>query len=102
MQTTHYALNTSITRSNLPFAENIKARVLCSDGKVRATARLSQHPDTFFSTGAAIRVRGRYITGYLTVETRDGFSTETPDDPAVVKFFAHSNHPNAGLLNSLI
>ena len=49
------------------------SRVLCADGVVRSLAYLAQTPDTFFSVPAAVRVRGRYITGYVTgEETRDG------------------------------
>jgi hypothetical protein len=43
-------------------------RVLCPDGKVRALAYLAQTPDTFFSTPAAVRIKGKYITGYMTVD----------------------------------
>lgn len=43
-------------------------RLLCSDGKVRAVAYLATTPDTFFSTPAAVRVGGKYVTGYMTGE----------------------------------
>lgn len=44
------------------------SRVLCSDGKIRSLAYLAQTPDTFFSTPAAVRVKGKYVTGYVTTE----------------------------------
>lgn len=44
------------------------SRVLCSDGKIRALAYLAHSADTFFSVPAAIRVRGKYITGYVTTD----------------------------------
>lgn len=44
------------------------SRVLCSDGKIRALAYLAETPDTFFSIPAAIRVKGKYVTGYVTTE----------------------------------
>ena len=44
------------------------SRVLCSDGKIRSLAYLAQTPDTFFSVPAAIRIHGKYVTGYVTTE----------------------------------
>ena len=44
------------------------SRVLCSDGKIRSLAYLAQTADTFFSVPAAIRVKGKYVTGYVTTE----------------------------------
>lgn len=51
------------------------SRVLCSDGRIRALAYLAQTPDSFFSTPAAIRVRGKYITGYVTTDQTSPEST---------------------------
>ncbi len=42
-------------------------RLLCSDGKVRA-AELAESPDTFFSTPARVRIKGKWITGYMSPE----------------------------------
>jgi hypothetical protein len=44
------------------------SRVLCSDGKVRALAYLANTSDTFFSIPAAVRIKGKYISGYVTGE----------------------------------
>jgi hypothetical protein len=46
-------------------------RLLCADGKIRA-AELAAEPDTFFSTPAKIRIKGKWITGYMSVEDRLG------------------------------
>ena len=46
----------------------IKARVLCSDGKLRITKRLSVKPDSFFSVSAAIKVSGKTVAGFMTAE----------------------------------
>lgn len=43
-------------------------RLLCADGKLRAPSYLASTPDTFFSTPCAVRVGGKYVTGYMTVE----------------------------------
>ena len=43
-------------------------RLLCSDGVIRAPHRLASTADTFFSVPAAMRIRGKYITGYMTTE----------------------------------
>ena len=83
--TRQYANETSVTQ-RFPWGTYVKAKAICPDGKVRTTARISQTADTFFSVPAAVRISGKYVRGYITVETVKGFSTETPDDPAVVKF----------------
>jgi hypothetical protein len=44
-------------------------RLLCSDGKIRAPHRLASTSDTFFSTPAAMRINGKYVTGYMTTES---------------------------------
>lgn len=43
-------------------------RLLCSDGVIRAPHRLASTADTFFSVSAAMRIRGKYVTGYMTAE----------------------------------
>lgn len=80
---------------------SLPGRVLCSDGKVRALARISETADTFFSVPAAVKVKGRTVSGYVTMETRDGFSTATEEDPVVVKFVAFSYGRNGHLLPGL-
>jgi len=66
---------TYITRT-MPWGLNLKHghRLLCADGVIRA-ARLAESPDTFFSTPASIRIKGRTITGYMSVEGIDQLST---------------------------
>ena len=51
------------------------SRLLCSDGKVRAPAYLSSTPDTAFSTPCGMRVAGKYVRGYMTVEEQKGPGT---------------------------
>jgi hypothetical protein len=51
-------------------------RLLCADGKVRA-AELAQCPDTFFSTPASVRVRGKWVSGYATTDEIDGQRVHT-------------------------
>ncbi len=72
---------------------------LCSDG-VRRTAHPSGDgiADTLFRTPAYVRVGGKQVSGYITVETMQGLSTESPEDPATVKFIAHEYGKNAELL----
>jgi hypothetical protein len=45
-----------------------------------------------------VKVGGKTVTGYITTETRDGYSTATDDDPAVVKFVAYRYGKNGHLL----
>jgi len=73
-------------------------RAVCSDGKVRSLARIAQTADTFFSVPAAVKVKGRTVSGYVTVECRSGSSVPTDDDPTVVRFVAYSYGRNGHLL----
>lgn len=54
------------------FGQVLQYRVVCPDGKVRNTCWLAQAPDTFFSHPAAIRVRGKYVRGFVT-RTEHGY-----------------------------
>lgn len=71
---------------------------MCSDGKVRTLKRVADTADTFFSVPAAVAVNGRTVSGYITSETAAGFSTETDDDPTVIKFIAYAYGKNADAL----
>lgn len=81
-----------------PWGIYVSGRAMCSDGKVRALKRISDTADTFFSVPAAVAVNGKTVSGYVTLETAAGFSTETPDDPTVVKFVAVTYGKNGGML----
>ena len=70
-------------------------RLLCSDGAIRA-AELAMCPDTFFSTPARVRVRGKWLSGYMTVLSRDEVSTDL--DLATFVFRQHTNGKHASLL----
>lgn len=70
----------------------------CSDGKVRTLARIAQTADTFFSIPASVKVNGRTVSGYVTIETVEGYSTETVSDPSIVRFVAYSYGKNGSLL----
>jgi hypothetical protein len=61
--------NTKITTSQ-PWGTMHRqgTKLLCSDGKVRTVAYLANTPDTFFSTPAAMRIKRKYVSGYMTVE----------------------------------
>jgi hypothetical protein len=51
-------------------------RLMCSDGKIRA-AELASSGDTFFSVPARIRINGKTITGYYTVDTDSNWSKKS-------------------------
>lgn len=95
--TRYYAFGTSLTVRH-PWGLFVAGRAMCSDGKVRSLKRISATADTFFSVPAAVTVNGKTVSGYITVESAAGFSTDTPTDPAVVKFVAYSYGRNGGLL----
>lgn len=94
---TEYANGTSLVQT-YPWGLYTGGRALCSDGKVRALARIAQTADTFFSIPAAVKVNGRTVSGYVTCECLSGSSVPTDDDPIVVRFVAYSYGRNGGLL----
>jgi hypothetical protein len=74
---------------------------LCADGKVRAPARIAATADTFFSIPAAVKVRGKTVSGYVSL--RDDIDSPrangTARDPgATVVFTPNSHGKNAGML----
>ena len=82
----------------MPWGVYAGGAALCSDGVVRRLKRIAETADTFFSVPASVTVKGRTVAGYVTVETRDGFSTVTPADPALVRFVAYRYGKNADAL----
>ncbi len=87
---------TCITRS-YPWGLNTRCghKLLCSDGKIRA-AELSESPDTFFSTPARIRINGKTVTGYMTVEETWNDEKNTYD-----RVYSFRHHDNQGEKHSL-
>jgi hypothetical protein len=75
-----------------------RGAALCTDGKVRALRFGDGIADTFFSVPCSVSVQGRTVSGYCTVETVEGYSTPTDDDPAIVRFVAYSYGKNGALL----
>lgn len=71
---------------------------LCSDGKVRKLKRIAITADTFFSVPAAVKVKGKTVSGYVTVSTLSGSSVPVDGDPAVLMFRALLTGKNHGLL----
>lgn len=94
-----YANSTKLVLEGGPFASRyVGGRAICSDGKIRALRFRSGIADTFFSVPCSVRVNGRTVAGYATVETEEGFTNHSEDDPSVVKFIAYQYRTNAGLL----
>lgn len=93
-----YALGTYLGMDDLPFSGYINGRAICSDGRVRNLKRIAFTADTFFSVPASVTVKGKTVAGYVSVETCEGFSTHTDDDPAVVKFRAVKYRKNYEIL----
>lgn len=79
-----YAMRTWLTWAGL-WERMVAGAAMCPDGKVRRLTRIGE-PDTWFSRPASVRVGGTTVSGYIVVESRDGYDTPTDDDPAVVKF----------------
>ena len=95
--TQEYARGTSITMTQ-PWGVYVTAKAMCSDGKVRKVSRIAQTADSFDSVPASVRVNGKHIAGFITVETEKGFTVDMPDDPAIVKFYAYSYLKNGMVL----
>jgi hypothetical protein len=93
---TDMGAGTSISRE-YPWGTTVTARALCSDGKLRTCYNI-QEADTFFSIPCNVEVHGKPIKGYITFNTRDGFSTHTDDDPMQVEFRHYTYSDNWGLL----
>lgn len=96
-QRRHYGLGTWVEQT-FPWGLFVRARVICSDGTVRTTKRMSQTADTFFSVPAAVRVNGKTVSGYVTFETAEGLTTEYENDPTCAKFVAVQYGKNASEL----
>ena len=96
----NYAMDTNLVPAPGPFSCGYeRGRAVCSDGKVRAVRfQNGGIADTFFSIPASVKVNGRTVSGYVTTETVDGWTTATDDDPAVVKFVAYQYGRNADAL----
>ena len=93
----HYSNDTQL-RVAMPWGGFIGGRALCADGKVRALSYIAQTADTFFSVPASVKVQGKTVSGFVTVECVSGSSVVTDDAPAVVRFFKHTNGKHAHLL----
>jgi hypothetical protein len=81
-----------------PWGFSCRGRALCPDGKVRAFR--GGTADTFFSIPARVSARGKTVSGYVTVETVEGFSTATENDPAVVKFIPYTYGRNCAAVQN--
>lgn len=91
-----YADGTSLEFSQ-PWGLTCSGRALCPDGKTRAFR--GGTADTFFSIPARVSAKGTTVAGYVTVETREGFSVVVEDDPAVVKFVPYRYRKNHELVS---
>jgi hypothetical protein len=98
MKTT-YAQGTELVTPDHPMACGFRSgKALCPDGKVRAVLfRNGGIADTFFSVPAAVRYKGKTVAGYVTIQTVEGYSVPSDDDPAVVKFFPYLYRKNGKL-----
>lgn len=92
-----YAFGTYVDNA-YPWGLYVSARALCADGKVRKVKRISETADTFFSVPASVTVKGKTVSGYITVSSIEGYDTVTFMDPAVVKFVAYKYGKNWELL----
>jgi hypothetical protein len=75
------------------------AAALCPDGKVRKVRFYDGIADTFFSVPCRVSAYGKTVSGYITIETVNGYSTPTDDDPAIVKFVPYIYGKNGGVFN---
>lgn len=69
-----------------------RVTVLCVDGETRR-AEIRQHPDTFFSQPAAVKVKGKTVSGYVTPNDNHPHNHTYP-----YLFIAYSYGKNGDLL----
>jgi hypothetical protein len=86
-----------VMRSTGLFSGFVAGRALCSDGRVRHLKRIAACADSFDSVPAAVTVKGRTVSGFITWASMDGFTVELPGRPHVVKFVAQHGK-NKGML----
>ena len=90
-----YAHGTSLM-VRYPWGINVAGRAMCPDGTVRALSRIAPTADTFFSIPAAVKVRGKTVSGYVTFTTASGLSIETAEDPQYLEFCPHNETRHIG------
>ena len=76
-----------------PWGHMLAARALCPDGKVRKTSWMAITADTYFSHPASVKVKGRTVSGYISVDSSFLF-----DGDEVVLFTPHRYGKNADAL----
>lgn len=84
-----YALGTETVIEDHPMACGFKAaKALCPDGTVRALRFKSGGiADTYWTVPASVQYKQCTVTGYMTIQTVQGFTCPDDNDPMVVKFF---------------
>ena len=92
-----YAKGTYLEHTR-PWGLYVSGAALCADGKVRKLRRIADTADTYSTVPAAVRVKGKTVTGFVTVETASKSAVETPEDPAYVRFYANKYGKNHALL----
>ena len=86
-------MKAEVILSRGPWAQLVQIKnALCSDGVRRTTCRLGM-PDTAFSVPAAVRVKGKTVTGFVTCD-------DSPDGREWY-FIAYKNGKNGNLLPGL-
>jgi hypothetical protein len=99
MGITSYA-NGTYLRTSGPWDVYAGGAALCSDGKVRSLKRIAITADTFFSVPAAVSVRGKTVSGYVSVtDLTDANGNGTANDPlCTVTFHPYTYGKNGGML----
>ena len=90
---TQYAQGTNL-QTRAPWGVFVGGRALCSDGKVRRLARIAICADTAWTISGAVKVNGKTVSGFVSVEMVSGSSVWTEDDPAIVRFHALPDRAN--------
>ncbi len=90
-----HAKGTSLEFSQ-PWGFTCKGKALCPNGTLRSFR--GGTADTFFSIPARVSAKGTTVSGYVTVETVEGYTTPTNDDPAIVKFIPYQYRKNHNLV----
>jgi hypothetical protein len=86
-----YGNGTSLTTMG-PWSIFVGGRAVCPDGKVRALAWIAQCADSYWTVPAAVKVKGKKVTGFVTFK---GFC-----DDYTVEFVPNKGGKNAGVFDT--
>ena len=97
LHTREYEYGTNLV-VDLPFGLYRTGNALCPDGKVRKLKRISESADTFFSVPAAVRYKGKTVSGFVSIRNDEGRPSSLRNHSGeYVAFVPYNDGANASL-----